>query len=313
VQALQRSTSRRRFLAGLGGLGTALLLDPRQAGAVLLPASESRAPRQAPQMDHLAWVWRFDQDGDREEIRRTLARHGLGITFKTHDGTNWMPDVGGRANGGPDRIAELARFFESGGVPFHAWCVVHGTDPVKEGRMAASVLSAGARSLTIDLEAHDGFWVGSGRDAERYGQELRRWQPDGLVLTSVDGRPWEIDRVPMDEFAAFSDGFSPQTYWNFFRGPINTRQYRDYYEDPGADGVTPAFVVDAAVRRLRPYNLPIYPIGDGTTADAREWRQFIERSRSHRAPALSVWRYGVTNSRVWSLLAGSPPAWQRAA
>jgi hypothetical protein len=223
VQALKRSPSRRQFLAGLGGVGAAVLLDPRRAGAALLSGSRA-APegRRTPRVGHLAWVWRFDQDGEREGIRSTLAKHGLGVLFKTHDGTNWMPDVGGRS-GGPERVAQVARFFESAGVPFHAWCVAKGSDPVKEARMAASVLASGARSFTIDLEAHDGFWVGSPRDAERYGAELRRWQPEAMILTSVDGRPWEIDRVPMDEFAAFSDGFSPQTYWNFFRGPRNTQ------------------------------------------------------------------------------------------
>jgi hypothetical protein len=71
--------------------------------------------------------------------------------------------------------------------------------------------------------------------------------------------------------------------------------------------VTPGFVVDSSVRRLKPYGVPIYPIGDGTTDSEPQWNEFIARSAAHRSPALSVWRYGVTNRRIWSLLERTPP------
>ena len=40
--------------------------------------------------------------GKAEEIRDMLARHGLGIVLKTHDGTDWMTrwDHGDRSIGG---------------------------------------------------------------------------------------------------------------------------------------------------------------------------------------------------------------------
>jgi hypothetical protein len=306
-----RVTSRRKFLAGLGGIGAALALGPSVAKAGIV-ADAPFAPyrRPMPQMPHLAWVWRFDADGDRRQIRSTLLQHGMGILFKTHDGTNWMPDVGGKKNGSPEQVGQMARYFERAGVPFHAWCNVLGEDPVKEARMAASVLAAGARSLTLDLEGGPGFWVGSKKDAVTFNKELRRWQPDAWIMAAPDARPWEIDTIPIDEFAPYMDGFAPQTYWSFFNGPANRRLYKEHFRDPG-QAISPGYVVEAAIERLGRYDLPIYPIGDGTTSNSGEWREFIVESQARNAPALSVWRYGVTDQRVWGWLQDSPPAWQR--
>src|SRR5574338_1548108 len=111
--------------------------------------------------------------------------------------------------------------FESRGVPFHAWCVVKGIDPVAEAQMAADVLAAGARSLTLDLEGGAGFWLGSAADAARYGAELRARTPYGRVDISIDPRPWRINLVPMPQFVDMCDGISPQCYWDTFNSSWN--------------------------------------------------------------------------------------------
>jgi len=240
-------------------------------------------------------------------VRDTLAAHGLGVVLKTHDGDSWMSryDHSDNAISGPRAVEEFAGFFEQAGVPFHAWAVVKGQNPAREAEMAADVLAAGARSIFLDLEAHAGFWVGSDQDAQRYGETLRRLQPSGWVSTSIDPRPWELDRVPLAEFAAFSDEIAPQVYWSTFASVANVVKYALERDIIGPDGVTPGFVLHAAMSRLRAFDLPIHPIGDGTVTAA--WGDFIEESYRYGAEAVSLWRYGVATPEHWQLLQDTPP------
>ncbi len=330
---LHRSASRRRFITGLTGVSAALVLDPAALSRALAPRTSSLPPELAdsldagaaverrpdgpargvdslePSLNHLAWVWQFSQDGSKEAIRAVLARYGLGVVLKTHDGTDWMAtyDRSPDAVDGAARVAELGRFFEGGGVPFHAWCVLHGLDPKREAQMAAEVLSAGARSISLDLEPHAGFWRGTPAAALELGRELRRLQPDGWVVTSIDARPWEVDRIPLAEFSTFASEIAPQVYWSAFQTASNVLKFTKAGYDPGDEGVTARFVLDVAIDKLRPFGLPVRPIGDGTRAEESEWRDFIERAYENGAEAVSVWRFGVTDAIVWQLLKETPP------
>lgn len=305
--------SRRNLIAGLTGATVAAVATPRSllasslGGLPVAPAGQRALTAVAPH--HMAWVWQFQHDGDPEEIRDTLAAHHLGVVLKTHDGAQWMSryDRTQYAVGGPDRVAEFARFFEDAGVPFHAWAVVKGTNPRREAEIASDVLNAGARSLFLDLEGHQGFWVGSRQDAVTYGQELRRLQPSARLSTSIDPRPWEIDRIPLAEFAAFTDEISPQVYWALFGSRANIEKYQLAGEAVGLEGVTAAFVMAVALRRLERFGLPIHPIGDGTVGTDSGWSSFIEQSFAARASSVSVWRYGVADRAIWSLLRDNPP------
>lgn len=318
--------SRRRFLAGLAGAATALALDP---AAVLARATRpvrgiSDAPRPRPlngaannpalngRLTHFAWVWQFRHDGDREDIRDALAAHNLGIALKTHDGTRWMSefDPSTDAVSGPEKIAELAAFFEAGGVPFHAWYNAHGVDPLTEAAMASDVLDAGARSLFIDLEPHAGFWRGSADTAKQLGAELRRLQPTAWLSTSIDPRPWEIGNIPLAEFAAFTNEIAPQVYWSDFRNAANLRRYQREGYDPGApgiDGITPGFVLAAATAELSEFGLPIHPIGDGSVVADDGWAEFLDQSFSLDANTVSVWRFGNVEPGILELLKQTPP------
>jgi hypothetical protein len=334
----QGAFSRRRFLAGLGGLtgaAAAGLVTPRRflrsteemlepAAPEMLAAFDDETPvpltalRQAPPEpafervpgpNHLAWVWKFDYDGDPAEVRDTLAEHGLGIALKTHDGIYWMSryDRSRTSVSGPAAVERFANFFEQGGVPFHAWTVVKGRNTRREAQLASDVLSAGARSIFLDLEAHDKFWVGTDEDAERFGEELRRLQPSARLSTSIDPRPWELGRIPLPEFAAFSDEIAPQTYWGLFSSTANVRLYRESGEAVPRGGITPGFVLSTTVRHLAGFGLPIHPIGDGTVADTARWGEFLKKSQGVEVETVSVWRYGVTDPAIWGLLRDMPP------
>jgi len=275
----ERPASRRQFLSGIVGGAAALSLRPFVQASNTAPSAPAEAVAPAVKWagplptKHLAWVWQFNQDGEPERIRETLAQHGLGIAMKTHDGTNWMSkwDTSRNALSGPQQIAKIASFFEAGGVPFHAWCVVKGNDPMIEASMAASVIASGARSLSIDLESYPGFWTGTQFAALQYTGLLRNAQPDATIMTTIDARPWEYDRIPIREFAAASNAIAPQVYWSDFGTQANINRYRSMGADPGSAGVTAAFTLDIAVRRLAAFGLPIHPIGPGLITDQSAW------------------------------------------
>jgi hypothetical protein len=302
-----RTTSRRRFLAGVGGLAAAALAAPLTApltaGAAALPLAGG-TPKPNADASRLAWVWTFETDGPPRHVRDTLARYGMGVMLKTHDGPDWMSTIGKglTTKEATFRIARLAEFFETGGVPFHAWSVVTGEDPKLEAERASAVLEAGARSLVLDLESYEGFWRGTDDDATTFATELRRRRPSSTIATTVDSRPWEIDRLPLDAFSGLTDSILPQSYWSMFQTPSNLEHYRRAGYDPGPAGITPEFVVNTAADRLAPFGRPLAPIGDGSTSDEATWQQFLDACALHDAPHVSVWRFGVTSRSVLNLL-----------
>jgi hypothetical protein len=172
-------------------------------------------------------VWQFSTDSEPDVIGAKLRDHDLGIILKTHDGVTWMSeyDTSPYAVSGPAQVQELANYFETAGVPFHAWCVVQGVNPKKEAQMAAGVALAGARSVYLDIEPHGGFWEGSAADAAAYGNELRRLAPDANIVLSIDPRPWVINETPVSEFAAFSNAIAPQNYWRTLDTKANNEKF----------------------------------------------------------------------------------------
>jgi LysM repeat protein len=293
--------SRRQLLAG-AAVGAA-------AGATLVagvPAAEA-APRPN-DPHHLVWAWQFSVDAAPNFIGARLRDNNLGLLLKTHDGIEWMGqyDKSPFAVSGPAQVQTLARYYEDAGVPFHAWAVLKGIDVIREARMAADVLGAGVRSLYLDIEPFDGFWRGSGADALAFGKELRRLQPNARVVASVDPRPWIVQRLPLREFASFSNEIAPQNYWRSF----NTQPNRDKYAQSGyptpAEGVTPEFLADVANAVYGGYGLPISPVGQGA-GDVGEWQRFLNKTYSLGSKTVSVWRYGVAPVDVFSLLRDRPP------
>ena len=276
---------------------------PPAIGAVNNPALDG-------ELTHFGWVWSFEEDGSPELIRDILAAHGLGVVVKTHDGAAWMSefDPSPDAVSGPAQVSRLAAFFEAGGVPFHAWYNTHGLDPGAEAEMAADVLSAGARSLFIDLEAHGGFWEGTPQGALKIGESLRRRHPDAWLSLSIDPRPWQIGRIPLAEFSTFSNEISPQIYWGHFRDQTNLDRFRSAGFDPGSlEGITPRFVLGAAMPHLRRFRLPIHPIGDGSVGRSDGWAEFLDESFALLAESVSVWRVGSIAPGILRLLRDTPP------
>ena len=290
--------SRRRFLTGLaGGLAGAALV--KGGWASQRPAAAAAAE------GHLAWVWQFSDDGPRDAIRHVLARNRLGIVLKTHDGTSWMArwDQSPDAIKGPSDIRSLARYFETNGVPFHAWCVVTGEDPRGEAEMCAAALANGARSIFLDLEPpEDGnYWQGGPDEAVEFGRELRRLAPSARLAVAPDPRPWRIDAVPLAEFARFCDVIAPQAYWRTFSSEANYRLLREHGYETGDEGISPELILDVSAASLARFGRPLQPIGQGA-AGPEAWQRFVRHAARHGMTQVSVWRYGTVGEHVWPLL-----------
>jgi hypothetical protein len=232
--------------------------------------------------------------------------------MKTHDKTDWMVrwDPHPDAVTGPARVAGLAQMFEANGVPFHAYAVVEGVDPIKEAQMAAEVLSAGARSIFIDLEPWSGYWKGTPEGALAFGAELRRLQPNGTVITAIDPRPWALGGIPIAEFASFSNALAPLVYWETFDSANNRAAYAAAGYPPPEEKAQPEFFLNTSAAVLQGYGRPLHPVGQGAS-DPGRWERFSNRATSIGMSDFSVWRYGVAGPGVLPLLGGrSQPSGQ---
>jgi hypothetical protein len=294
-----------KMAAGAAGASGLVL-----AGGGFSSPRASGADLNKPGNHHLAWVWNFTDDGSPEQIRSHLAYYGVGVLLKSHDGVDWMSryDRTGLAISGGNRVRELAEFFETGGVPFHCWCVVKGQNPIREAHMASEVLHAGARSLVLDLEPSDGgyYWQGTPESALTFGRELRRLNPNGFVSMAPDPRPWQVAALPCREFGSFCNEVAPQTYWPMFNSSANYRLLRDWGFEVGPDGVTPQLILDVTRQVFDGYNLPIKPVGAGNS-DIGSWHRFVQHAQGIGMSAVSVWRFGVANPDVWTVLGEKRP------
>jgi hypothetical protein len=303
----QRQFSRRRFLTASAAAAGVLALGNTQCHPAIM-----RRVRQADSRrlsHHSVWVWQFSIDGGAAEIIETLAANNLSAMVKTHEGIEWMAtydEVPG-AIAGSAEVETMAAIFEDGGVPFHARAVVKGIDPVREAEMAAQVLAAGARTLTLDLEAGDSFWQGTADDARRFGCELRLRDEFARVDVSIDPRPWKMLDIPLPQFVEFTDGIRPQMYWDLFNDSDHANAYSYFGFAPPDEGITPEFLVDTTHELLRPFDRWILPIGFGAPDDPASWDLFMARCREREMSEVSVWRYGVTTNDVLTSLGSSPP------
>jgi LysM repeat protein len=292
--------NRRTFLGSSLALGV--------GGALLHGSSAVQARATSAANHHLVWVWQFATDGEPAEIAARLQPNGLGIILKAFDGTRWMSDFDRSpyAISGLSQAGVLAGYFESEGVPFHAWCVLHGSNPAREAEMAASVLEAGARSLWLDVEPHPGFWRSNPEAALRFGEELRRLQPNARVVLSIDPRPWHLGPAPLGEFASFSNLIAPQQYWGMFNTRTNRRRFLEAGFPVPSEGVTPEFLIGVSDSLLAAFGLPVHHVGQDSSQDATEWDSFVETAFAGGTDFVSVWRYGITTDQVFGVLRDKP-------
>lgn len=301
--------NRRTLLGAAAALGIGTLVLRNGSGSELCAAPAVAAT--ATSLKHNMWVWRFDVDGSPDEVLNRIRDAGMGVLLKTSDGADWMSrfDRSSTAISGPEKVREMANYFESAGIPFHAWSVVKGLNPVREAEICSQVLDNGARSMIFDLEPPEGnlYWQADSAAAVTFGQEMRRLQPNAHLGVAPDARPWQIPAVPLAEFSAFCDEILPQTYWQTFNSPTNRRFISERGYHVGPEGVTPELILDVTRDALAPFGLPVRPIGQGA-ASGPEWERFVRHAYTLNMDSVSVWRYGTAHQEVWPTLGALAPA-----
>jgi hypothetical protein len=307
ARILDYRMNRRSLLGAAAGMGIGALLLKGTGGETCAAtlAEDAVFP-----IKHNMWVWRFDVDGDHKEVLERVRNSGMGVLLKCFEGPDWMAkhDSSPTSVRGPAQVRWFAEFFESAGVPFHAWGVVKGQDVVAEAQIASEVLNSGARSMTFDLEPAENqhYWHGTPESALHFGYEIRSRQPQAQLAVAPDARPWQIDAVPTAEFATFVNAIMPQSYWQTFNSPTNHRYMRERGYEIGPEGMTPELILNATAHKLAQFGLPIRPIGQGT-AGAWEWMRFIDHAYKLGMDCVSVWRYGTANSEIWEPLGRMQP------
>src|SRR3954454_802406 len=126
TQLTRRQLLNTSIRAGLGaGIGLAAVAWTRRRAIPIIAASDDR---------HLVWVWQFSADAEPNIVGSKLRDHNLGVVVKTHDGIEWMSkyDKSKYAVSGAPQVGALSSYFEGAGVPFHAWAVVTGVNPMAE-------------------------------------------------------------------------------------------------------------------------------------------------------------------------------------
>ena len=213
---LRERTSRRRFLVlaaamagAAAGLGASSCEPP-------LPSPAVPTRGRANGMAHLAWAWHFGVDGPPERIASVLAQNNLGLILKSHNGTRMDVEVGllllrhQRSRPYCDTL-QLLREIR------HSFPHVRGLAGTRPAARSGDVRGRYRRRRAEHLHrrrAMGGLLVGhaAGGDGSS-AQEFRRLQPNGTLYLCVEPRPWVTPRIPMAEFASFSQGIAPMVYW----------------------------------------------------------------------------------------------------
>jgi hypothetical protein len=287
--------SRRRLLAAGLGLGLGLVVGNPRRSARSQP--EDDGPRR------LMWVWQFSSDGAPDEIGRQLLNHRLGIVIKTHDGPRWMAefDESEFAIDGPVQVATLANYYESAGVPFYAWCVLQGSDPETEARMAADVLDSGARALYIDPGIDDGPWEGDGSAAKAFGEEVRRLVPEAPIILTLDPRPWLMQDIPVADLAPFCNAIAVKALWNSYDSDDDHDGFFEARFSVPEEGVTPEFIYAAGWGSFASHGLPLTWLADAA-ADEQELARFLKLVHDGDDHHPGIWRYGTSTESTFRAL-----------
>nr|PZN54506.1 MAG: hypothetical protein DIU68_10390 [Chloroflexota bacterium] len=256
-----------------------------------LPVSPPNQPWIATPYDNKVaiWHWRGDSIAENsiEEVCQNIkkyAPHVTSVFVKTSDytpstGAQWMGYWDSKrslAIDGPASIDRWVSTLQKYGLEFHAWCVPRGADLVRETDLIIQAcLRPGVKSMILDVEPYDGFWLGGKEGIRPFMLRIRRAIPGTFHLgMTVDPRPRHYEGIYPLEWYPFINSIHPQDYWTTFRR-------------------TPEEVLEETFRVWGGYGRPIIPAlqGDSNVNEMREAHTLA--TKKHGAPGVSWWRLGV--------------------
>lgn len=219
------------------------------------------------------WIWYVSASGGTaSNIARMASDHGIStVLVKSSDADDYWSQFS----------RELVDGLHGEGIQVCAWQFVYGSVPREEARMGARAVRKGADCLVIDAEGH---YEGRYAAADRYIRKLRaRIGHDyPLALASF---PY-VDFHPAFPYSVFLGRGGaqlnvPQMYWR-------------------AIGVSVRTIYSHAYRWNRPYDRPIYPLGQTYQDPPRRQIVLFRRlATEYGAGGVSWWSWQETGGREW--------------
>jgi Putative peptidoglycan binding domain len=263
--------ARRRTLAL--ALALAAITPALQAGpALALP------PGPGPMTGDGMWIWQMNRSshGNLAAIGRRAASRGIDvIVIKAADGTRpWRQFT-------PQVVSALKSY----GLKVCGYQFIYGRRPRTEARVGAGVVARGASCLLLDAE---GTYEGRYAQAQAYLRSLRARigpaYPVGLAsfpyVSYHPAFPYSVFLAPGG--AQFN---VPQMYWR-------------------AIGVSVDRIYSVTYRYNRPYQRPIYPLGQlYMHPPASHIGRFRQLAVAYGARGISWWDWQEAGTREWSAVA----------
>jgi len=236
------------------------------------------------------WHWRGDSIGESsiDQVAQTIktnAPHVKALFVKTSDytastGPQWMGYWDSKRNlaiDGPSSIDRWVTTLAKYNLEFHAWCVPRGADINAETNLIIQACQRpGVKSMILDVEPYDGFWLGGRAAIRPFMTRIRRALPGSFHIgMSIDPRPRWYDAIYPAEWFPFVNSIHPQDYWETFRQ-------------------TPDQTLDSTWQVWGSYGRPIIPVLQGDASDASSIRQaHTLATQRYKATGVSWWRLGV--------------------
>lgn len=255
------------------------------------------------------WHWRGDVVPENSIVDlarnlKTAAPHVTQVWVKISDytpqtGAQWQGYWDTKRSLAIDGAASIDRWVQglaTYGLELHIWCVPRGGDVDGETNIIIQACTRpGVKSLILDVEPYDGYWIG-GRDGVRpFMTRIRRALPGAFHIgIAVDPRTQHYETTFPREWTPFVNSVHPMVYWATMRR-------------------TPDSLLEETYRVWGGYGKPIIPILQGNAQAGDMEAAFNLSTQRHGARSVSWWRLGVIGPVEWSAInrpiqdSGVPP------
>jgi hypothetical protein len=285
----------RRQLA-IAGLCAALVLALAGLGTVALLGNDEPAvkplPRSLPYGKGM-WIWqvRHTEGGDADAIVDRAKKTGLSHIY-VRMGSSWDGFTAGPF------LDELLPEAHAEGIRVYGWDFPRLLSvPYDVARASAAATYRTPEGHGIDGFAADIETAAEGTNitalgAAEYGEGLRQAVGTTLPLIAVVPRPSASRPYPYAAVVEEFDAIAPMVYW------LN--------REPGAD-------VAGAMRDLRGFEKPVFPIGQAYDGEAEGGRRgvppraellrFVDVAAEYGAAGVSFWSWQAANQEAWDAIA----------
>ncbi|GEM_PF-1465473 len=191
------------------------------------------------------------------QIIRQKTPNVAGIMLKTTNGILWQGEIAGdndpKAIKGPQSIRQWVEAFSAQNLDVHVWGVprarrqpgqTQSFELQAEADKLIQSVQPGVKSLVLDVEIGDFYWLGTPDEARRLMEMVRAGLPAGTHIgLCIDGRRNRDFRWWVDPWIPFIDSIQPMIY------PILFGRWQSIEKH-----------IEESFNNLRGYNKPLIPM-----------------------------------------------------